>query len=188
MQSTNKKILLQMFPQELANDVIQVFNILPDKNNRWVSDHFQVVQMENQTLKIPTRIYINQPTGIDEISLSEIQKTILNCIFLRHHNGFIRQKRLRKLLMNNEFFITPYTFQLLGESVIEILFDLNMHINDNTIHNYAYFITQNPTYFRLTENRVISYWDEYYRQRYWKFTSYIGKQLIDRLKEAVEKN
>ena len=42
----------------------------------------------------------------------------------------------------------PFTFQLLGEYVFEILEVLERHVNDKNIENYIHFKIENPRYFQ----------------------------------------
>jgi hypothetical protein len=74
--------------------------------------------------------------------------------------------------------------QLLGEYVFEILQVLDKHINDKTIESYVKFIRENPKYWKQTESRMISYWNEYYRRQYSKLKTYLGQQLADKIKKS----
>jgi hypothetical protein len=72
----------------------------------------------------------------------------------------------------------------LGEYVFEILQVLNKHINDKTIESYVKFIRENPKYWKQTESRMISYWNEYYRRQYSKLKNYLGRELADKIKKS----
>jgi hypothetical protein len=137
-------------------------------------------------LTIPCRNYFNEPADEKETQLTALQKTILNCIYLRHHNGFVRQRRLEQLINRDDYFVIPYTFQLLGEYVVEILEVLEAHVNSTTITNYVKFINENKKYWQQTESRMISYWNAYYRQRFPKLKDYVGKQIIDSIKASAQ--
>jgi hypothetical protein len=189
--------LLDAFPAALRQDVEKVIEILPlndhnvllvdgqiHKINDLIHPDEQVVSLGNEILRIPYRLYFNEPSLDKEKLLTDLQKTILNCIYLRHHNGFIRQRRLEKLTDKTDYFVVPFVFQLLGEYVMEILEVLNRHVNTETIDNYIKFINGNKKYWQQTESRMISYWNEYYRPNFPKLKDYIGKQLVDRLKKA----
>jgi hypothetical protein len=93
------KILLA-FPKILKDDVTVVLDILPfDVNDvklcdgqisrvdNLISPYNYTVQLDNEQLSIPCRFYFNEPDIEKENKLSVTQKTILNCIYLRHHNG-----------------------------------------------------------------------------------------------------
>jgi hypothetical protein len=170
------KILLAL-PQILKIDVNVVLDILPfDENevtlcdgqvhnvDNLISPNYYTVKLDNEQLSIPYRFYFNEPEIEKENKLSYTQKTILNCIYLRHHNGFLRQKRLEQLIDKTEFWIAPYLLQLLGEYVYEILEVLDKCINDKNIVNYKRFVKENPKYWQQTKSRMISYWNCYYRQ------------------------
>ncbi|MBG8552115.1 hypothetical protein [Hymenobacter guriensis] len=191
-----KERILNAFPALLKQDVEKVIEILPlDEYDVLLSDstiynvsHFiheseQVVKVDNEVLKIPCRLWFNEPNCDREAALTCLQKTILNCIYLRHSNGFIRQRRLEKLVDTTDYFVTPFVFQLLGEYVLEILFVLDRHINEHTLNNYLKFIGENKEYSQKTESRMISYWNAYYRRlKYKKINDYIGKKVIDKLR------
>jgi len=195
----DKEKLFQAFPSSLRRDVEKVIAVLPlDKNvqlcdgqihkiDDLIHSNEQIVFLNEELLKIPSRVYFNEPQLHTEKVLTNLQKAILNCIYLRHHNGFVRQKRLGQLIDTTDYFVIPYTFQLLGEYVIEILEVLDRHLNANTVDNYIKFINENKRYWQQTESRMISYWNEYYRRpKFLKLNDYIGKQIVDRIKANAQ--
>ncbi|ODM52579.1 hypothetical protein BFF93_13165 [Elizabethkingia meningoseptica] len=187
--------LTNSFPKELENDVNEVFKILSIEYEIITSENqilvihnlihsgFQEVKYNYEILKIPHRLYFNEPSKKDEDILSTTQKTILNCIFLRHFNGYIRERRLKNLIQNTEAWVIPFIFQLIGEYVYEIFETLSEHITENTHQSYINFANQNPEYFQLTKNRVISYWDAYYRRKYPKLNQYLAYKIINKIKD-----
>ena len=191
-----KEIILNSFPISLRKDVEKVIAILPLPKkvfyqfrdpigiDNLIHMNTRPVILEKEELNIPMRMYFNEPAAEQEEILTDLQKVILNCFYLRHHNGFIRQKRLALLINKTEYFIIPFTFQLLGEYVIEILETLELQINSTTVENYVKFIQENKKYTMQTESRMISYWNSYYRQRFPKLKQYIGTNIFDRLKKA----
>lgn len=183
----NRQKLLNAFPTDLKQNVEIVADFLLDKNFDIQPTVEQEIILNGQKLIIPRRVYFDNPTETTGNHLTNMQQTILNCIYLRHHNGFVRQRKLEKLINNtNDYFIIPYIFQLLGEYVMEILEVADKHINDKTIGNYLKFSAENTKYRQQTESRMISYWNKYYRATttYRKLNNYIGKQIFDRLKKA----
>jgi len=203
---TNNKLeqekILNSFPATLKQDVEKVIEVLPlnEHNVLLTGGHIhqvdnlihpneQVVYLDKELLKIPYRLYFNEPSLDKEELLTDLQKIILNCIYLRHHNGFVRQKRLEQLIDKTEYFITPFTFQLLGEYVMEILAVLQKQLNPTTIDNYLKFINENQKYWTQTKSRMISYWDVYYRRpKFPKLNDYIGKQIVDEIKKRTHNN
>lgn len=192
-----KDRLINSFPKTLKGDVQAVLNILPfDVNNvKLIGGLFHkvdnlihpstlTIKLDNELLTIPYRLYFNEPDSEKETKLTDTQQTILNCIYLRHHDGYLRQRRLEKLLDKNEYWVTPFTIQLLGEYVYEILQVFDLHINDETIDNYERFVKENSKYWQQTESRMISYWNEYYRLQFPKLKNYLGRQIVERIKKA----
>lgn len=191
--------ILNSFPATLKQDVEKVIEILPlndhnvllvdgqiHKVDDLIHPNEQVVFLNNEALKIPYRLYFNEPSADKEKLLSDLQKTILNCIYLRHHNGYIRQRRLEKLTDKTDYFAVPFVFPLLGEYVLEVLVVLDRHINNQTVDDYIKFINENKKYWQQTESRMISYWNEYYRRpEFRKLNDYIGKKIVDRLKKRM---
>jgi hypothetical protein len=192
--SKYREILLNAFPRSLKNDVESVLDILPfEVNNVKLCDgkihkvenlihlDFQTVLLEGEHLSIPNRLYFNEPELEKEQKLTNSQKVILNCIYLRHHNGYVRQCHLEKI-NSNEYWITPFTFKLLGEYVLEILEVLDGQLDNNKLDNYKRFAIENPKYYQQTENRMISYWNEYYRRRFPKLGLYLGRIIFNRIR------
>ena len=182
----NRQKLLNAFPIDLKQDVEIVADFLIDKNFDIHPTVEQEIILDGQKLIIPGRVYFDNPTDTAGNSLTINQHTILNCIYLRHHNGFVRQQQLEKLIYNvKDYYVIPFVFQLLGEYVMEILEVADKHINDKTINNYLKFFNENPTYRQQTESRMISYWDVYYRRtKYKNLKEYIGWQIFDRIRKS----
>lgn len=197
--SNYRKILLNAFPRALKNDVEKVLDILPFEVNDVKLCDGQIHKVENlihpsnlivhlngELITIPYRVYFNEPEIRMEQTLTNRQKAILNCIFLRHHNGHVRQNRLKRINVD-DYWITPFTFQLLGEYVYEILEIIYEQLNDCTLENYKRFAIENPKYYMQTESRMISYWNEYYRSKFPKLKYYSGKIIFDQIKMKSKK-
>ncbi|MPL94479.1 hypothetical protein SDC9_40633 [bioreactor metagenome] len=190
-----KDRLKEAFPKSLESDLNVVLEIIPFADNRvklcdgnthtvanLIHENFYTTLLDSNELKIPYRLYFNEPTPENEKTLSEKQQAILNCIYLRHHNGYLRQKRLEKLKGIDFYWITPFTFQLLGEYVFEILEVLDNQLDDSQLENYKKYALENPKYWQQTESRMISYWNEYYRFKSPKIKTYIGRLIFDQIK------
>lgn len=194
--SEYKDRILKAFPTALKEDVEKVLEVLPLTDNKVKLSDGQIHQIDNlihpselnltleqEKLIIPYRLYFNEPDLESEKILTDKQKAILNCIFLRHHNGFLRERRLKQLLETREYWVIPYTIQLLGEYVYEILEVLDKHINEQNLGLYVKFTQENPRYWQQTESRMISYWNEYYRSRFPDLKKYIGLVIVKRIKK-----
>ncbi|AWH74790.1 hypothetical protein DCS32_11665 [Dokdonia sp. Dokd-P16] len=194
--SDYKKRLLKAFPKKLENDVKEVLEIIPFDNNEikrhdgtrnrainLIHESELDIKLENETLTIPYRLYFNEPTPGLENTLTEKQKDILNCIFLRHHNGYLREKRLNLLSDSSEKWIIPFIVQLIGEYIYELLPIIDKKVNKNTLSFYAEFIDVNQKYWQQTESRMISYWNEYYRYKFPILKDYLGFKITTRIKK-----
>jgi hypothetical protein len=191
MQNDNieyKHRILSSFPNYLKNDVEILLDILPIENNNDlpnISDDKTVI-LDSEVIKIPYRIHFDLPNESQENKLTTCQKDILNCIYLRHHNGFIRHDRLNKLANCHDYWVTPFKIQLLGEYIVEILLTLEKHFNEKTILNFNKFIKENPKYWETTKRRVVSYWNEYYRESKKSiFKNYIGSRIILKIENKI---
>lgn len=204
-----EETILNAFPAALRKDVEKVIEIIPveqkvlhaDGNfyqmSSLIDSNEQIIFLDKELLRIPNRIYINEPNQDNEKLLTTLQKTILNCIYLRHENGFVRQRRLELLHGKTDYFVVAFIFQLLGEYVIEILEVIDKLIDEKNIGLYARFIDENPKLWQKTESRVISYWNAYYRRpqypeylppKYASRNEYIGQKIVDRLKRERTTN
>ncbi len=191
--------LKNLFPDFLHADVEKVLDIMPLTKEIYIDSFGKPYKVENGiygelteiklTKGVVTffiyRIYFHEPNPEIENELTETQKQIINCIYTRHHNGYIREKRLRNLFGFNYEWILAYKLQLLGEYVIEILFELDKHITDENIHQYKQLTLNNRKYWEQTKSRMVSYWNEYYRYpEYKKLKDYIGYKIMKRIDKA----
>lgn len=189
------KRIKNAFPSELENEVESVIKILPLENHKTKLDEGNFYEVDNlihpneyevklnsKKLIIPYRLYFDEPITSKEKELTAIQKEILNCIYLRHYNGYLRERRLKKLITSENQFVIPFTIQLLGEYVFEILEVLEKHISESNLRFYQEFVVENPRYWQITEGRVSSYWDAYYRHKSLRFKNYLGYKLVKKIK------
>jgi len=186
MKSKYYERLSKGFPKELHSDLKKVLKILPIENNKLdnlIHENNTKLVLNNEILFIPYRIYFNEPKPEFENLLTENQKDILNCIYLRHHNGYLREKRLKLLSENSDKWSTPYIFQLIGEYIYELLPIIDKKINDKNLNYYIKLKNDNPRYWQQTKSRMISYWNVYYRDKYPKLEEYLGVKIINRIKK-----
>lgn len=181
----NLETLIKSFPIELKEDVEIVVNFLNTKKLRIHTYVEQEIFINKESIYIPGRIYTAENLKVNEINLSENQQTILNCLYLTHSDGYLRQQKLELLKDKYEDFVIPYKMKILGEYVIEIITDLEKHINEKSIKNFIKFIKKNPNYLRLTKSRIVSYWGEYYKHDS-KLKDYIGCKIIKILETELK--
>ncbi|MDR1218169.1 MAG: hypothetical protein LBK73_01000 [Treponema sp.] len=191
----NKNALLNSFPKELHNDAINVFEILPHNENVFINcynenyikndlihNNVETVKLNNDIIKIPCRIYFYEPKNIE--NLNNIQKGIVCCVYSRHHNGFVRQKYIQKMVDNKNYWVTPFFVQLFGEYIYEIMEIFDEYLNIN-MDNCIKFINENQKYWEKIKNRMISCWHEYYRRKYPEFNKYLGKEILEKINKII---
>lgn len=180
--------LLNAFPSELEQEVKEVCNILSLQNHTIKANNVIRFTLQEQTLCMPYRIYFDEPDQVLEKGLTLREQSILHCIFLRHHNGYIREKRLKALMHIDEYWIIPFTIQCLGEYVYEILEIFDGHIDEKNLKSYQLFMVENPKYWIKIKSRMVSYWHAYYRKSFPYFEKYLGNILIQRIEGLVNKD
>ena len=186
------------FPTFLSVDVEKVLSIMPLTDEIFVESfgsryeiknaiHSENVEIKihSETIVLTDRLCFAEPKPELENNLTDTQKQILNCIYTRHLNGYIREKRLKNLLNFDHEWILPFKLQLLGEFVIEILFELDKHITDKNIKQLKQLTLDNKKYWQQTKSRMVSWWDADYRHRNYKnIKDYIGYKIMKRINKA----
>lgn len=127
--------------------------------------------------------------------LNTLQKQIFLCLLTRHHNGFVREPALKHIIVLDEPWVIPYVVQLASEYVYEILAVIKQNLDQLHPGLYGEFFRNNPIYFAKVKQRVVSYWNVYYR--WYEYTSsngqvhhswrerYLGHEIVDRFNEMA---
>jgi hypothetical protein len=147
------------FPSALKKDVEIVQSGLEEFLANFTGEFN--VNLSSGTVSIPNRVYLNLPQP--ELKLSATQKLIMGCVFTRHNDGRVREAYLQNIVHNNEEWICPFVWKLLGEYVIEIVEVVRLNAEDLDLKLYSEFLARNPAFVSLTTQQAISYWDCYYR-------------------------
>ena len=182
--------LVAAFPAALEVDVRAVLALMPHEQYPPVGWFTVVVRGENVT--IPARLYNPEPTRSAEAGLSPTQAAILGCLYSRHHDGFVRQRRIEQVIAVAEPWVVPFVVQLVGEYVLEILVAIQRGLPDLAVAGsvqqvlYGGFLEANPGFFARVERRVVSYWSCYWRSLYAEFWAYPGSDLLEMLRSAAE--
>jgi hypothetical protein len=130
------------------------------------------VKIYDDWLRIPHRIYNPEPTPEALGRLSQRQALMLNCLYTRHHDGYVRHRHLKPLLRADEPWVAPYVVALVGEYVVEIVQDiadgLMLDAGPRTWQRIIFgrFARENTAYMTLIHQRVWSYWRAYYASGY----------------------
>jgi hypothetical protein len=171
--------LAKAFPVSLRDDALEVVSVLPPPT--WNTETFSVC-VGGEMVSIPYRIY-HDPALIDATNLTARQRELLDCLLTRHHDGFTRERHLAGILCAQNEWIPPFVVQLVGEYVIEILQAVNRDLHHFDPQLYRSFLRANPRYFVLTKQRVISYWNCYYRWQ--RRADYAGFRIVDFLERLA---
>lgn len=181
--------LVAAFPPRLAGDVRSVLAVVPDARLAPV-EPFEV-EVQGETVAIPSRIYNGEPGADSERLLSGTQRVILHCLYSRHSDGRVRQRHLEQIVGSSEPWVVPFVVQLAGEYVLEIVEVIRQGLvglaapGSAQRRLYGEFITRNPAFFARTERRVVSYWSCYYRWKYAVFGTYPGCALMEEFRAAA---
>jgi hypothetical protein len=95
----------------------------------------------------------------------------------------VREKCVGELLRSNEPWIPPFVVQLLGEYVLPIIRVVEAHSEVLKRPEYIRFIIENPTFFDLLRQRIISYWNCYYRDIFPRLGDYPAFQIAASFQE-----
>jgi hypothetical protein len=180
MNPQDNKDLLRAFPSSVHDDVLSVISALPENPHGGRS--FQV-RVNGQTLEIPTRVYHNT-ASIGTRKLSGTQRHLLSCILTRHRDGYVRQNHLEQIISCTYPWVPAFVIQLLSEYVVEIQLLIEARLKDLNPSVYRTFLRANPEFLALTEQRIIIYWDCFYRTR--KREDHAGFRVLRFFKELAD--
>lgn len=171
------------FPNNLNDDVLKVIKFIPNKTYSnikiGISDDRIHYLQDGHLIEFPYRIYFIEVTNEVLCKLNLQQKMILHCIYTRSCNGYIRQKHLQSLLqMDYENWVIPYIVKLCDEYVVEILEMTYEILKNQDTERIKLFCNENLQSFAKSYDRMVSYWNEFYRYEYNHFNKYIGRELF----------
>jgi hypothetical protein len=155
--------LISAFPSVVRADASAAVAALPDNARA-----FQMfsVRIAGEDVFIPTRIYhepLDVSAGFRLRFTNTLQQEMIDCIFSRHADGFIREKHLKRIVQWSNVWIPPFVIQLAGEYVIEILRAIEQALPHLDSAVYGDFVRSNPEFIQKTKQRIASYWDCYHR-------------------------
>lgn len=126
-----RRQLAALFPTVVEGEVKAVLALLPWDtsgrlaNGNLLSPDARLITWQGAQLALPYRVYFPEPAAGGLLRLTNRQRQLLHCLYLRHHDGYVRQRHLEALFALSdgapEAFTTPFTFSLIGEYVREIL-------------------------------------------------------------------
>ena len=113
-------------------------------------------------------------------------RSLLHCLYTRHHNGFVRQRHLGFLLASNEVWTAPFVVQLVGEYVLPIVVQIERELGALHEAHFSAFLMENEAFLRLTSARVRSYWNAYFRSHDVPRSAHPGEVVLRRFEEWVK--
>ncbi len=166
--------LLDSFPKHMASVVESVLSKLPPAQYS-PSGRLEAV-INGEKIEIPSRVYYPKmriPKGEHGI--------VAHCIYSRHHDGFVRERHIAKLLSMKQDWVVPFVLLPLGEYVMEIIRLVQENRSVLSGESFRKFSLENPDFIRRTKSRVVSYWDCYYRGLFPSISSYPGFLVLEDL-------
>ncbi|MEN4917904.1 hypothetical protein ABE485_04480 [Achromobacter spanius] len=135
------------------------------------------VSVQGELVIIPYRIQQDfNPT----LPLTDAQALIHACVLSRHHDGRVRERQVERLTRAQAPWVAPFVAQLCGEYVVEILHAVERNSGLMNREIYGEFFSRNSTYMALIRQRMISYWNCYYRGQH---RNYVGFRLFELFRE-----
>jgi hypothetical protein len=169
------------FPSGLTSDVEAVLNAIPVAKHEPSKSDIGVITVEGECLHIPSRIYFPEPAQEFLSELSKQQRVILACLYTRHHDGFVREKWLKQIINAEEKWTVPFVLQFTGEYIIEIIKFLSDNVESLKREHYSNFIKANSDFTIKTSQRILSYWECYFRGVSPVFINYCGYKTANEI-------
>ncbi len=171
------------FPKDLWEDLNSIIPVLPIKTfndiREKINEDTVSYILDCGEIKIPYRIYFIDMDDPTYDGLTERQKQIVSCIYTRSCDGYIREKHLRKLLETEfEPWVIPFIVKPCDEYVVEILEMVYEKLKDRNNSDIQIFCLANKAMIHRGYTRMISYWNEFYREEVFRFNQYIGRKLF----------
>lgn len=176
-----RKKIIYGFPKELHDDVLTVLKVIPKKAYvpKDISYYVSTYILSSGEIHLPGQVYFYEPTIEDMYSLTERQQTILHCIYSRSHDGYMREKHITAILSTDlPEWTLPYIVKVCEESVIDILKVVYASLEGKDTEQIKQFCANNYESFYQSYNRMISYWNAFYRNDCYEYKDYIGRKLF----------
>lgn len=172
LSAQDRATLSAAFPASLAPEVHAALTKLPALTLH--TGHVGPMTLHGEPLRLFSRLYCEPWRCPKQRST---QHLILACIHTRHHDGFVRQAQLELLLGAEPDWCAPFVLALLGEPVIELHAQIAQS-GSLTSPSYQRFAQENSALMTLLGQRVLSYWNEYYRVQHLDLARYPAMQAL----------
>lgn len=148
-----------------------------------VSEDAFNVSLGSETVSFPSRIYFDPLPEYRLDFLSEEQRAIVRCVNTRNHNGYVRQRSIERLLDStvSDDWVIPYIVKLCDDYVVEILHAIYERRDRLPGDLVRAFKDNNREFVQRCYQRMVSYWDCYYRYQAPRLQDYVGYHLFREL-------
>lgn len=170
------------FPIELSHDVQAVSNTIGLKTYHNIrigqtEDMITYALKNGEHISFPYRIYYLDMVG--STHFSEQQWLIYHCIFTRSCDGFVRERHIKEILaVDFPEWAAPYVLKVSDEYVKEILETIYQNLRSSNMETIRAVAMQNISRFLYGHDRMISYWNEFYRDECPQYKDYVGRALF----------
>ena len=178
--------LCAAFPAAIGPDVRAALRHVPASDHAPSEQDIGPIQIAGEHLHIPYRIYAAEPDSLNWKTVGRQQGLVLCALYTRHHDGYVREKYIKVLLSAEEEWVAPFVIQMLGEYVVEIVQLLEPHVAHLSSESYLRFLKENQLFFSLTRQRLVSYWDCYYRSQFPRLEDYPAFRVVEVLSRRLQ--
>lgn len=171
------------FPLDMLQTINKIIEYIPNLTSHdvWFSAHAERItySLSEQTISFPYRVYFDEIEEDIFFNMRDIEKLIINCIYSRSFDGYVREKHIRRLLsMEYPKWAIPYIVKICDEYIVEIIQLVYENLKDKNTDDIKNFCGNNYNSFCKSYNRMISYWNEFYRWDCYRYENYVGRKLF----------
>lgn len=131
-----------------------------------------------ETLQLPERVYYQPARLTTATHAGGLDGLLALCLGSRHHDGFVREACLRRLLEAPEPWVIPFVVRLAGEYVVEIVQAIEDALPALDPLSYGRFFLDNPRFLDTTGRRVTSYYYAYHAAGYLRRGDEPGSRVL----------
>ena len=175
------EVISAAFPACFVGDLTEVLTRIPVAHIEPHTDDPNRVNIGDLEVFIPSRVYFPAIDPRDFADLSDTQNAMIAAIYTRHHSGFQREIWAGRLLNHPAPWTSPFLALLLGDYVIEVIARLERGLTEDWEAPIRDFATSNPKWRQSLNDRILTYWDIYYRHKIPRIFEYPGYRLAHKL-------
>src|ERR1700756_2493571 len=97
--------LAAAFPTTLRQHALAALEAFPEPQHP-AAEAFSV-KVHGELVTIPYRLY-HAPSQIKTEHLTDLEKELVDCLLTRHHDGFVRQQHLERIIHSENPWVPPF--------------------------------------------------------------------------------